>query len=97
MVIGSSALVAILFGEPESGRLVQAVVTANERVIPAPTLLEAATAARRACRRYGKGRGSPGVLNHGDCLAYGVVIARGEPLLFQGDDFAKTDVSVAPY
>lgn len=131
MVIDSSALVAILFGEPESGRLVQAIVTASERVIPAPTLVEAAAvmlarrgaageialdalvqrleieivpmsgdaavAARRAYRRYGKDVGTPGVLNYGDCLAYGVSASRSEPLLFKGDDFAKTDVSVAKY
>ncbi|MDA9522642.1 ribonuclease VapC [Bradyrhizobium sp. CCBAU 11434] len=49
-------------------------------------------AARRAWRRYGKGRHAAS-LNYGDCLSYALAMSRGEPLLFKGDDFAKTDVS----
>ena len=33
-------------------------------------------------------------LNFGDCFSYALAVARGEPLLFVGDDFAKTDVEV---
>lgn len=58
---------------------------------------EAGRLARLAYGRYGKGVGSPGVLNFGDCLAYGVAMAAGEPLLFKGDDFARTDVEVAAW
>lgn len=47
--------------------------------------------ARSAYRRFGKGR-YPAGLNYGDCFAYALSIALGEPLLFVGDDFAKTDV-----
>ena len=57
----------------------------------------AAQIASAAYARYGKGVGRPGVLNLGDCLAYGVAQALGEPLLFKGDDFAATDVRAAPY
>lgn len=60
-----------------------------------PMTPEAATFARSAYARYGKGIGSPAVLNYGDCLAYGVARAAGEPLLFKGDDFAHTDIEVA--
>ena len=35
------------------------------------------------------------MLNYGDCLAYGVAMAAGEPLLFKGDDFRQTDVVAA--
>ena len=56
---------------------------------------DAATAARSAYARWGKGVGSPGVLNFGDCLSYGVARAEDEPLLFIGDDFARTDVRSA--
>lgn len=49
-------------------------------------------AARRAWRRYGKGRHAAS-LNYGDCFSYALAMSRGEPLLFKGDDFAKTDVS----
>lgn len=47
--------------------------------------------ARRAFARCGKGRHDAG-LNYGDCFAYALAVARGEPLLFKGDDFARTDV-----
>jgi ribonuclease VapC len=47
--------------------------------------------ARQAYARYGKGRHDAG-LNYGDCFAYALAIARGEPLLFKGDDFSRTDV-----
>ena len=48
-------------------------------------------AARRAWRRFGKGRHAA-ALNYGDCFAYALATIRGEPLLFKGADFAKTDV-----
>ena len=47
-------------------------------------------AARRGFARYGKGRHAAG-LNFGDCFAYALAVDRGEPLLFKGTDFAKTD------
>jgi len=57
----------------------------------------AAKLGRLAYARFGKGLGDPAVLNFGDCLAYGVAMAEGEPLLFKGDDFARTDVAVVSY
>ena len=50
--------------------------------------------ARMAFRRYGKGR-HPAGLNFGDCAAYALSRSSGEPLLFKGTDFTKTDVSPA--
>lgn len=47
--------------------------------------------ARHAWRQFGKGR-HPAALNFGDCLAYALARATGEPLLCQGADFARTDV-----
>jgi ribonuclease VapC len=47
--------------------------------------------ARRAWRRFGKGR-HPAGLNYGDCFAYALAFSQGEPLLFKGDDFGKTDI-----
>ena len=44
--------------------------------------------------RYGKGRGHPAQLNFGDTFAYALATARGLPLLFKGNDFARTDVAV---
>ncbi len=59
--------------------------------------MSAAKLSRLAYSRFGKGVGDPGVLNYGDCLAYGTAMAEGHPLLFKGDDFARTDVAVASY
>lgn len=50
--------------------------------------------ARRAWRRFGKGR-HPAALNFGDCFSYALSVHGGGPLLFKGGDFAKTDVAVA--
>lgn len=47
--------------------------------------------ARRAWRRFGKGR-HPAGLNCGDCFSYALAFTREEPLLFKGDDFSKTDI-----
>ena len=47
--------------------------------------------ARRAWRRFGKGR-HPAGLNFGDVFAYALARTAGEPLLFKGDDFARTDI-----
>lgn len=46
-----------------------------------------------AFRRFGKGR-HPARLNFGDCMAYATSQSTGEPLLFKGSDFSKTDVRV---
>ena len=53
-----------------------------------------ADTARRAWRRFGKGR-HPAGLNFGDCFAYALATLTQEPLLFNGDDFAKTDIQPA--
>jgi len=52
---------------------------------------EQASLAREGWRRFGKGR-HPAGFNLGDCFAYALAQERGEPLLFKGEDFARTDV-----
>jgi ribonuclease VapC len=52
--------------------------------------------ARKAFRHYGRGRHAAG-LNFGDCFAYALAKDQSAALLFKGDDFAQTDVMVAPY
>jgi len=47
-----------------------------------------------AYRRFGKGRHAAG-LNFGDCLTYATARLAGQPLLYVGDDFSKTDLPVA--
>jgi ribonuclease VapC len=56
---------------------------------------EMARAAFDAFRRYGKGQGHPARLNIVDCAVYALAKTRSEPLLFKGEDFAKTDVQSA--
>jgi ribonuclease VapC len=56
-----------------------------------PFTEEHAFLARQAFSDYGKGR-HPAGLNFGDCFSYALSKATGEPLLFKGDDFRKTDV-----
>jgi ribonuclease VapC len=34
-------------------------------------------------------------LNFGDCYAYALAKETGEPLLYKGDDFSRTDISMA--
>ena len=53
-----------------------------------------ADSAADAYRRFGKGRHSAG-LNFGDCFSYALATREQIPLLFKGDDFAKTDVRIA--
>ena len=52
--------------------------------------------ARKAFRRYGRGRHAAN-LNFGDCFAYALAKDKSATLLFKGDDFGRTDVMVAPY
>ncbi|MDD9964343.1 MAG: type II toxin-antitoxin system VapC family toxin [Gammaproteobacteria bacterium] len=128
MIIDSSALLAILYQEPDAALFERAIATAPSSRMSAANALEASmvvegrggvaagdeldafmeaadirlapvteehfVAARRAWRRFGKGN-HPAALNFGDCFAYALAEATGEPLLFKGDDFAQTDIASA--
>lgn len=52
-----------------------------------------AKASVSAYQRYGRGSGHPAKLNMGDVYSYALARVRDEPLLFVGDDFARTDAS----
>jgi ribonuclease VapC len=127
MVIDTSALLAILFNEPERRTFNEAIEAAESRWMSAATFVEVsmvvesrfgpeglrdldlfieragielavldseqAHAARRAFSRFGKGRHRAG-LNYGDCFAYALASVLGQPLLYKGDDFAHTDVTL---
>jgi ribonuclease VapC len=56
---------------------------------------EQARIAREAYRDFGKGSGHAAGLNFGDCFAYALARATGEPILFKGDDFRHTDLPSA--
>ncbi len=67
------------------------LVRANLQIVAVDS--EQAEIARSAWRKYGKGRHSA-ALNFGDCFAYALAQALGEPLLAKGSDFALTDIEV---
>lgn len=128
MVLDTSAVVAILFDEPERRAFTEAIEADSRRLMSAASVLESALLvearrgepagreldllihragistvpvdaeqvelARRAWRRYGKGRHRAD-LNFGDCFAYALAAATGEALLFKGEDFAATDLVAA--
>jgi len=52
---------------------------------------EQARLARVAYEQFGK-RQHPAALNLGDCCSYALARHTGEPLLFKGEDFPKTDI-----
>lgn len=46
-----------------------------------------------ASSTYGKAVGHPAGLNMGDCFAYACARSLNVPLLYKGEDFAKTDLA----
>jgi ribonuclease VapC len=126
MVLDSSAVLAVLFNEPERRAFTLSIERDPRRLMSAGSVLESALVAearrgepagreldlllhradvqvvpvdadqvelaRSAWRRFGKGRGPAG-LNFGDCFAYALAVASGEPLLFKGEDFRHTDIA----
>jgi ribonuclease VapC len=85
MILDASALVAIFFAEPEAERYTRMIHEADQCLVSVASLVEL------AFLDFGKGR-HPAGLNFGDCFSYALAKARREPLLFKGEDFAKTDV-----
>ena len=63
-------------------------------IVIEPFTSEHAYLARQAFHDFGKGR-HPAGLNFGDCFAYALSKQTGEPLLFKGNDFGKTDITPA--
>ncbi len=52
--------------------------------------------ARRVAAAYDQwGKGVHPALNFGDCFAYAVANERNCPLLYVGEDFARTDIRLA--
>ena len=128
MIIDSSALLAVLYREPDAERYETAIVSAPNGRMSVANMLESSivvegrgdaaagheldaylecagielmpvttaqlSAARRAWRRFGKGN-HRAALNFGDCFAYALAEVTGAPLLFKGDDFARTDIAAA--
>jgi len=70
-------------------------VCREAQLIIEPVTEAQARIAREAYRDFGKSSGHPAKLNFGDCFAYALAKITGEPLLFKGEDFAHTDVTLA--
>lgn len=77
-------------GQAEFGLLVDAF-----GIEVVPFTADMAVLATDAWERFGKGR-HPAGLNIIDCCAYALAVHAGEPLLAIGEDFARTDVALAP-
>ncbi len=85
-----TALVATArLGEPGHALLLELLTRLRVETVPWDEALAHAT--YEAWLAYGRGR-HPAALNFGDCFAYALAKKRGEPLLFKGDDFTKTDI-----
>ncbi len=80
--------------DPIASRRFDELIEAAQIVIE-PVTEAQARVARQAYRDFGKTSGHPAKLNFGDCFSYALAKAKGEPLLFKGDDFGRTDVKVA--
>ena len=80
--------------DPVASRLIDELLAAAQIAIE-PVTPAQARIAREAYRDFGKGSGHAAGLNFGDCFAYALARATGEPLLYKGDDFSHTDVAAA--
>jgi ribonuclease VapC len=72
------------------------LLAAKCRLQVATVTAKQAGVALQAFMSYGKGV-HPARLNFGDCFAYALAKDAGEPLLFKGEDFGRTDITAAPY
>lgn len=125
MIVDTSSLIAILFGEADAELYARALSTADESSISAanfvetsmivetqtraagsryfdsffrragiviePVTVEHAHLAREAWHDFGKGR-HPAGLDFGDCFAYALAKATGQPLQYKGNDFSRTGI-----
>jgi len=80
--------------DPVASRRFDDLVNEAQLIIEVVTEVQARIA-REAYRDFGRGSGHPARLNFGDCFAYALARATGEPLLFKGDDFGHTDIAPA--
>jgi ribonuclease VapC len=87
--VALSIVIEARFGAEGVRHLDRFLERAEVTVVPVD--LEQGRLARQAWGRFGKGRHEAG-LNFGDCFSYALAQTLGEPLLFKGEDFSRTDV-----
>ncbi len=88
-VIETSLVMLGRYGEASEALLDRLLREIGAEVVPVGD--DQVMIARDAALCFGRGRHAA-ALNFGDCFSYALSVARAEPLLFVGDDFAKTDV-----
>jgi len=93
-VVETSLVLLGRFGDAGDSQLDRLLRAMGAEVVPVGE--EQVVLASDAALRFGRGR-HPAALNFGDCFSYALAAARGERLLFVGDDFAKTDVEVCTW
>ena len=86
------ASIVVLVRRGEDGTRELDLLLDKARIEVVPVTPEHVALGRDAYARFGKGR-HPASLNFGDCFAYALAMASGEPLLFKGEDFPMTDVA----
>ncbi len=91
-LLEATVVVESRWGEAGGRELDLLLVKAGAEIVPVD--LKQLAIAREEWRRFGKGR-HDAALNCGDCFSYALASATGEPLLFTGADFARTDIAVA--
>ena len=90
--VETNMVIAGRWSDARLGRVDATLKALHVRVVP--VTLNQGNVALAAFLRFGRGRHSAG-LNIGDCFAYALAKSRDLPLLFKGDDFAKTDIVAA--
>jgi ribonuclease VapC len=93
-VVEASLVLLGRYGEAGDTQLDRLLRTLGAEAVPVGE--EHVVLARDAALRFGRSR-HPAALNFGDLFSYALAIARGEPLLFVGDDFSKTDVDICQW
>ena len=98
LAIGAPTLVetgiVLIRKRGESGRAAIALLRESLDLVVTPFEGRHWEAAAEAFIRYRKGR-HPAALNYGDCMTYATARLAGRPLLFVGEDFARTDIEAA--
>ncbi len=90
--VEASMVITARLGNDGHDLLVELLERSSVAIVPCDESL--AQAAYDAWLKYGRGRHAAS-LNFGDCFSYALAKQRAEPLLFKGDDLAKTDIIAA--